>query len=79
MVIPRKLLRNYKVQFAILLFLLMFSLVHYMKPSISYMPNGAFRQFGVGYKHKTVVPIWAVAIFLAILSYFAIIFLYSQM
>jgi uncharacterized membrane protein len=79
MVIPRKLLRNYKVQFAILLFLLMFSLVHYMKPSISYMPNGAFRQFGVGYKHKTVVPIWAVAIFLAILSYLAIIFLYSQM
>ena len=34
-----------------------------------YDNDGAFRQFGVGYKHKTVVPIWLVAIITSILSY----------
>jgi hypothetical protein len=34
-----------------------------------YTKEGGFRQFGVGYKQKTVVPIWIVAIMLAILCY----------
>ena len=66
-VIPRKLIRNYKLFFAIACFLLLFSVFHMMKPDFAYMPDGSYRQFGVGYKHKTVVPIWFVAICLAIL------------
>ena len=71
--IPKKLLRLYKVQFAILLFLLSFGLFHYLKPAFAYQENGAYRPFGVGYKHKTVVPIWIVAIVLAIFSYLFIL------
>jgi hypothetical protein len=77
-VIPSKLLRNYKVQFAVLLFLISFTTFHMMKPGFSYLPNGGYRPFGVGYKHKTVVPVWAVAIFLAILSYLFILFLITK-
>jgi hypothetical protein len=74
-VIPRKLLRNYKVYFSILYFFLLFGLFHFVKPAFAYMPDGSFRQFGVGYKHKTVVPIWLVAISLAILSYLFVLWI----
>jgi len=77
-VIPRKLIRNYKVFFAVFLFLILFSIFHTMKPNFAYLPNGAYRPFGVGYKHKTVVPIWAVAIFLSILSYLFVLFLLNH-
>jgi hypothetical protein len=36
------------------------------------MPDGSFREFGVGYKNKTVIPIWVVSIIIAILCYLAI-------
>jgi len=64
---------THKVNIAILLFLALFSIVHITKPSILYNTNGGFRQFGVGYRHKTVIPIWGVAIVLAIFSYLAVI------
>jgi hypothetical protein len=54
---------------SILLFLILFTLIHQFKPTLLYTKDGAFRQFGVGYRQKTVVPIWLVAIFLAILCY----------
>jgi hypothetical protein len=54
---------------SILLFLVLFTLIHQFKPALLYTKDGGFRQFGVGYKQKTVVPIWLVAIFLAILCY----------
>ena len=30
------------------------------------------REFGIGYKNKTVVPIWLATIILAFMSYFAV-------
>jgi hypothetical protein len=58
---------------SIMLFLLIFSLIHHFKPALLYTNDGAFRQFGIGYKQKTVVPIWLVAIFLAILCYLLVL------
>lgn len=74
---PRKLLRIYKVQFSIVLFAILFGAFHMLKPSFAYLPNGGYRPFGVGYKHKTVMPVWVVAISLAILSYLAVLFVLS--
>ena len=73
MVFNKKILRIYKVQFSIFIFLIAFSLFHWIKPSFAYQPNGAYRPFGVGYKHKTIVPIWIVAIIFAIMSYLLIL------
>jgi len=64
---------THKVNIAILLFLALFSIVHITKPSLLYTEEGGFRQFGVGYRHKTVIPIWGVAIVLAIFSYLAVL------
>jgi hypothetical protein len=66
--------RYHKLNIAIFIFLVVFSLIHFLKPAFIYNREGGFRPFGVGYKHKTVIPIWAVSIVLAILSYLAILF-----
>ena len=55
--------------YAIVLFLVLFSLFHLVKPGFAYNEYGGFRPFGIGYKHKTIFPVWVVAIILAIFSY----------
>ena len=61
-----------KLSFAILLFLIIFSVIHYLKPSLIYNEQGGFRHFGLGYKQKTVIPIWIVSIVLAIMCYLVV-------
>lgn len=66
-------IRKHKVFIAIFLFLILFSIFHYVKPGFIYNDDGGFRPFGLGYRHKTVLPIWIVAILLAIFCYLAVI------
>lgn len=66
--------RKNKTNFAIALFLILFTLFHYVKPDFAYGSNGEFRVFGVGYKNKTVIPVWFISIIFAILSYLAVLF-----
>jgi hypothetical protein len=63
-----------KTSIAICIFILAFLAIHTLKPALFYTPEGGFREFGVGYKQKTVVPIWVGAIILAILSYLAVMY-----
>jgi hypothetical protein len=69
----KAIVRHYKPNYAIALFLLSFAIFHYFKPSFAYGKEGEFRQFGVGYRHKTVIPVWGVSIVLAIFSYLAVL------
>lgn len=62
-----------RVNISIFIFLLLFATINWIKPAMFYNEDGGFRQFGVGYAHKTVIPIWIVAIVLAILSYLAVL------
>jgi hypothetical protein len=45
-----------------------------LKPGFLYNHDGTLRTFGVGYKNKTVIPVWLLAIALAILSYLGILY-----
>jgi len=67
-------IRQNKVNVAIFMFLILFSLVHYLKPGLIYTKEGGFREFGVGYRNKTVIPAWLISIILAILCYFVVIY-----
>jgi len=58
-----------KVNTAIILFLVLISIIHNTQPSLLYDDKGGFREFGVGFRHKTIIPIWLVSIILGILSY----------
>ena len=64
----------HKLAVSIMLFFILFSIVHTVKPSLLYNDEGGFRPFGVGYRHKTVIPIWIVSIILAIFSYLAVLY-----
>ena len=64
----------HRVNISIILFLIMFMAIHYIKPGLIYDANGRFRDFGVGYRNKTVIPIWLVTIILSILSYLSVVY-----
>ena len=66
--------RYHKLSISILIFLILFSIIHMMKPTMLYNDDGSFRQFGVGYRHKTVIPIWGVSMVIAIFSYLFVMY-----
>lgn len=59
---------------AIVLFLIIFGAVQAMKPRFFYNIDGSIRQFGVGYRNKTIIPIWLFSIILGILCYLAVLY-----
>ena len=65
-----KKMRKRKVVFAIVLFL---AALHSLKPGFAYNQDGGIRPFGIGYRSKTVIPLWLIAIILAVLSYIIIL------
>ena len=67
--------RRQKLVISIILFMVLFSLFHFLKPAFAYNSQGGFRPFGVGYSNKTIFPVWIVAIILAIFSYTVVLFL----
>jgi hypothetical protein len=62
-------IKKYQTLMSILLFLIVYYIIQYDKPLFIYNVDGTLRQFGVGYKKKTILPIWLLAILLAIISY----------
>jgi hypothetical protein len=54
---------------SIVLFLIFFSIIQFLKPPFLYHSDGSIRVFGVGYKNKTILPIWLLSIILGIFSY----------
>jgi hypothetical protein len=58
---------------SIVVFLILFALVMFIKPSIIFDTNGRPREFGIGYKNKTILPLWLAVIILAIISYLTIL------
>jgi len=70
----KQFVRINKLSVSILLFLAIIFGIHYFKPAIIYTPEGGFREFGLGYRNKTVTPIWVVSIIVAILSYLFVLY-----
>lgn len=59
---------------AVLVFVALFSAFHYIKPSFAYDRDGSIRNFGINRTKKTVLPLWLVAIVIAVLSYVFVTF-----
>ena len=62
---------------AVFIFLILFGIINAFRPSIIYNKDLSFRRFGIGYKNKTVVPIWLFSIILAILVYVVVTYLFE--
>ena len=62
---------------AVFIFLILFGIINAFRPTIIYNKDLSFRRFGIGYKNKTVIPIWLMSIVLAILVYVAVTYLFE--
>jgi len=57
------------------IYIVLYYLVVISKPSIIYdKQHNGLRQFGIGYKNTTILPLWLVSILLAIISYFIVLY-----
>jgi hypothetical protein len=74
MYLSRTFIARNKVNVAIVIFIILFSAFHYLKPGFAYNREGGYRPFGLGFKNKTVIPIWIISIIFAILSYLVVLF-----
>jgi len=59
---------------AIILFIIIFGFIQILKPSCFYNRDGSIREFGIGYKNKTILPIWLLSLVLGILCYLAVLY-----
>ena len=67
-------IRENKPLAAIILFVLIFGSIQMMKPACFYNKDGSIREFGVGYRNKTILPIWLLSLVLGILCYLAVLY-----
>jgi uncharacterized membrane protein YozB (DUF420 family) len=70
----RQFIRNHIPLVAIFIFIVIFALVQFYKPLFLYNEDGSIRNFGIGYKNKTIVPIWLFSIILGIFSYLFVLY-----
>lgn len=59
---------------SITVFLTFYILIVVLKPNFLYDKDGSLREFGVGFKKKTVVPVWLLSIILGIMSYYIMLY-----
>ena len=74
MLLNRNYVRENITTISIILFVILFGIIILIKPAFLYNKDGSIREFGVGYKNKTILPIWLLSIILGILSYLVIMF-----
>ena len=61
---------------SISVFLTFYIVIVILKPNFLYNKDGSLREFGVGFKKKTVVPVWLLSIILYYeLLYYALLFI----
>ena len=70
----RIILREHILILSILLFIAIFSCIWFIKPSCFYNQNGSIREFGIGYKNKTIFPIWLFSLLLGLCCYLAFLY-----
>ena len=70
----RKFIKRNITTFSITIFLILYSFINFLKPAFMYNTDGSLREFGVGFRKTTVIPAWLLAILLAIISYYAVLY-----
>ena len=65
-----------RLTIVIFLFIILYSFIVFLKPEMIFNNKSeCLRQFGVGYKNTTIVPLWLVSILFAIISYFLVLYI----
>ena len=70
----RQYIRKNITTVAILLFIVLFCITQLAEPAFLYEKDGSLRQFGLGTRKKTVIPIWFLTLILAIFCYLFVLY-----
>lgn len=71
----RNTLKHNKTLSAMLIFFAIYGIVYLLKPQFLFIkPSDTPRDFGIGYRNKTILPLWLFSILLGILSYFFVVY-----
>jgi hypothetical protein len=73
----RTFIKNNKTLVSIVLFLIIFCIVQMIKPGFLYNKDSSLREFGIGYKNKTILPLWLFSIILGILIYVFVLYYFT--
>ena len=68
-------IKNNHTLIAIVIFIITFSFLICLKPGFLFNKDGSIKNFGLGYKKKTVIPIWLVSIIISILAYYLVLYI----
>lgn len=72
MFVSKPFIRKQKKSIAIILFVMLFFIINNAKPAIFYNEDGSLKEFGIGYRHKTIFPLWLFSILLSVIAYLAV-------
>jgi len=70
----RTFIRNNITLVSIIIFLVIFGSIQLYRPGFLYNKDGSIREFGVGYRNKTILPLWLLSLILGILSYLSVMY-----
>jgi hypothetical protein len=70
----RTFIRNNITLVSIIIFLVIFGSIQIYRPGFLYNRDGSIREFGVGYRNKTILPLWLLSLILGILSYLSVMY-----
>ena len=70
----RNYIREHATLVSVILFIIIFGFIQMMKPACFYNKDGSIREFGIGYKSKTILPIWLSSSVLGILCYLGVMY-----
>ena len=67
-------IRKHTLFVSIFFFIIIFGIIQMLKPACFYNKDGSIREFGIGYRNKTIFPIWLLSLTLGILCYLALLY-----
>ena len=67
-------IRQNTIFVSVILFIIIYGIIQMIKPVCFYNKDGSIREFGIGYKNKTIFPIWLLSFTLGILCYLAVLY-----
>ena len=70
-------IRQHIVTISVIMYIFIYMFIMYLKPSFLFNKSGSLREFGIGSRNKTIIPIWFLVIFIATLSYFSVMYYVS--
>ena len=59
---------------SVVMVIIIFGTIQMMKPTCLYNRDGSIREFGIGYRNKTIFPIWLLSLCLGILCYLFVMY-----